>query len=454
MHTIILLFTIICVALTANADLYSQEIQTALDLAGKIEIIDAELAKELDMSGDYSGFREARLFQVSDSLFVLEILYRPRELTLRERLNLSVIEVEEFQQKVTGKVNERTGTQVLDQSGRTKLIVGSLTLSMGYYGWAVPMTLDVHDGKTALALYMLTSGAGFYFPISATRNIPVTDAATTLALYGGTRGICHGAATAHLLDDKPSARTIVGSGLVFSVVEDLYGFNFASKSGISTGTAETICAGGDFGLGLGLGMAHLANFFDRETARATSASILLGSGLGIWGGNWLAERHTYTRGDAYVLRAAGLLGAYIPVALVDLVGIEEEKTFTAFSMLGCLVGLGIGDELVSETDFTTGQGVFIGLSELAGALIAAGLAYLVSEDDDDNTIYLTSSAIGAMTGFWLMHKSANKQLRKPWESDAFNFRIMPESLLIMALNKRNDKTISAPLPLITLGYRF
>ena len=326
----------------------AQEVQIPVDNSNKIEYIDAKLEKKLKLFPEYSNFREVRLFQISDTLFVLEISYKPQEKLLKNRIYFSKEETKSFLQKVTERIIQKEPQVVLDQEGRTKLIASTMTLSMGYYGWAIPMALDVDDEKLAVALYMLTSGAGFYIPFSVTKKNPVSDAAATLSLYGGTRGIIHGIALAHLFDEEPLVKEVIASGMLVSITELLAGYSVANKLDISAGTSETISVGGDFGIGLGLGAAHLADFLEDENNQAVAGSVLLVSGMGLVGGKMLADHQPYTRGDSYVLSTMGLLGAYIPIAVVDISGTENEKIYTASSMFGALAGLGMGHKLVQE----------------------------------------------------------------------------------------------------------
>ncbi|MCK4338804.1 MAG: hypothetical protein KAW87_02290 [Candidatus Cloacimonetes bacterium] len=446
---VVLLF--ICFTEICNA----QEIQIPIDEEGKIEYIDSKLEQKLGLFAEYSKFREARLFQISDTSFVLEIFYQPQEKLLKVRLPFSLEDTKNFQRKVTERIKQKEPQVVINQEGRTKLIVGTMGLSLGYYGWAVPVALEVDDVKLAVALYMFTSSAGFYIPLSVTRNIPVTDAAATLSLYGGRCGIVHGISLANLLSREPSGQGLSASGMLVSIVETLAGFNIANRLNISAGTAETICVGGDFGIGLGLGMAHLANFFGDDKGQAVAGSILLGSGVGLFWGKLLADHQPYTRGDAHVLSATGLLGAYIPLAAVDISGTKNEKAYTAASMLGAVVGLGLGHNLVQGKDFTTSQGNLIRLSELAGGLLGLGVAYLISsEDEDSSVLYLTLSSIGAAGGFWLMYRSYAQSARTSNKGSSWNINIRPEGLLAFAMGKIISSAKETPLPLLTFDFRF
>jgi len=431
----------------------TQEVQIPVDKECKIEYIDTKLEKKLQLFPEYSNFREARLFQISDTLFVLEISYKLQEKSLKDRIHFSLEEADNFLQKVTERIIQKDPQVVLDQTGRTKLIASTMTLSMGYYGWVLPMMLEVNDGKLAAALYMLSSGAGFYVPYSVTRKIPVSDAAATLSLYGGTRGIIHGIALAYLFDEEPLTKDFLGLGMLVSFSELFAGYSIANKFDLSAGTSETIGVGGDFGIGLGLGAAHLAGFIDNENNQAVAASVLLVTGMGLAGGKMLADHQPYTRGDSYVLNTMGFLGAYIPLALVDISGTEDEKIYTTSSMLGNLAGLGLGHNLLRGKDSTTGKGNLVRLSGLAGGLIGLGLAYLVDEDED-TTLYLTSSSIGATAGFWLMYRSYVQSARTSENESSWDINILPGGLFALTMGKKLNSNQNLHFPLLSFNFNF
>jgi hypothetical protein len=427
----------------------AQEVQVPFDLEGKVTFLNRELEQKLALFPEYETFQMARIFQLPDSSYVLEIYYQPQQTLLKNRLPLSTQALENLRATVAEKFCAQPGPALLDQEGRTKFLVGTMTLSLGYYGWAVPMALDVDDGKLALALYMLTSGNGFYLPYSWTAKNQVTDAAATLSLYCASRGILHGWMLTNLLVDNPSVQGVVFTGIIASIAEGTAGFRWADLTQMSAGTAETIGTCGDFGIGLGFGMAHLAGFFDVENGRGIAGSILLGSGLGLWSGKMLAQRQNYTRGDASVLSAAGLLGAYLPLTFVDVFKPDNGKAYTTAMILGGIAGLGIGNALVRGRDFSTSQGNYIRLSEYAGGLLGLGLAYLVSSDENDNsTLYLASGAVGATAGFWLMYRAnARTALISP-KGISMNLQIVPQGLIGLV----SEQNYPAPLLDFTLQF--
>jgi hypothetical protein len=431
----------------------AQEVQVPLDREGKIEVIDPGLETKLGLFTTYQDFREARLFQISDSSYVLEITYQLAERTMKTRLPQSASQVADLREKVSQRKTEQAPETRLNHEGRAWLLVGSAALSLGYYGWAVPVALQVDDGKTAVALYMLTSGAGFFVPLALTSSIDVTDAHAILYVYGGTRGILHGVFLNNLLfGGDATARGGITWGMLGSIGESIAGFSLASKK--TAGTASTIGVCGDIGLGLALGTSGLLDFYDSGQERALAATILLGSGVGFVAGSLLAKDQPYTRGDSFVLEATSLLGAYIPLATLDLFGVKGGKTFTAASMAGAVAALYVAHGyLLRGKDFTTGQGIMIQLGTLGGGLMGAGIAYLLSSDRGDATLFLTSSAIGALGGFALTYGQFSGQAQTKESSSSWRLNLNPTGLLASKLMKDPSRSF-ARLPFLNLEYRF
>jgi hypothetical protein len=431
----------------------AQEVQVPLDREGKIEIIDSDLEKKLGLFTTYQGFREARLYQISDTSFVLEITYQPADRTMKVRLPLTASEVKVLRDKVSLRITEQAPEATLNHEGRTSMIIGSTALSLGFYGWAVPVVLETNDGKTATALYMLTSGAGFFLPLTLTNSIDVTDANAILYRYGGTRGIIHGILLNNLLlGEAATGKGQVAFGMLGSIGESIAGFSVASN--MTAGKASTIGVYGDFGLGLALGTCGLMDLFDAGHEGATAAAVLLGSAGGMIAGNVLSNQQPYTRGDAIVLEGAGLLGAYIPIAALDLFGVEGGKTYDAASMLGSVAGLALAHgSLLRGKDFTTGQGVLIQLGTLGGALTGAGIAYLLSSSRADGTLFLTSSAIGAVGGFAITYSLFSKEAQTREGNSSWNLNLFPGGLLTSRFTKSSSPSLSR-VPFLNVEYRF
>lgn len=431
----------------------AQETQVPLDQDGNLMQMDQAGAAQLGLFPEYPGFQSARLWQASDSSFVLEIEYKPAGEIQRARVLMTAAQGQAFRAKISEAVASHGLEARPDRGGRTALLLGTAALSLGYYGWLLPYVLDVEDGGTYGAVYLLTSSAGFFGPLLLTRNRDVTDGDATLGLYGATRGAVHGVFLDELFrggyDDFRSTGT---ASLLTSLGEYAVGFIIADRTDMSGGTAEAIAAGGDFGFAFGLGTVGALEI---DGDRAAAATILGGSGLGLYGGYLLSQNQHYTRGDAYVLRASTNLLAYdcfaVAVAIVDEGSDHEENAVVAGAMAGELAGIGLGHHLLRGTDFSTGQGVLVNVGEFAGGLFGLGMAIL-TDSHDEGTLYW--SAAGATGGFFLTYYLLEGEARTPERGSSLNLRVCPEGLLSLAGRGSGGQIKGNAPPLVRLEYRF
>lgn len=444
---------LIAIAFLSALTLKAQEIQVSIDEEGKVEFIDAKLEKKLGLFPEYKGLKEVRLFQISDTIYVLEILYQPGNKLMKHRQPLSEEQVKDFRKKVTARIQQQVPEVVINQEGRTMLLISTTAVSLGYYGYAVPSVLEVGDPKASVGLYMLTSGAGFFISFAATKNRRITAADAIMSIYGQTRGIAHGISLAFLINENPSSQALFGLGMLTSIGEGLGGYAWADKTNMTAGTASTIGAMGDFGIGIGLGTAHITGLLNNVNNRKLSASILLGSAAGIASGVLLAKNQSYTKGDALVLRGAGFLGAYVPLAAMVIAEPSNEKAYTVAATFGSVAGIAMGHILTKENDFTTGQGILICLGEVAGGLIGLGTGYLITPDARElEKVLVTTSALGAIGGFALITSIYTKKAKAEDKSYSFNLNLNPYGLLGLATG--NKQQYKSQVPIFSARLRF
>ena len=425
--------------------LLAQEKQVAVLPEVQIPVITSELNQQFSFFPEIKHFKEALLFQLPDSSFVLEIWYQEDGQTFKLRKPMGIKQLQLWRQQLKQQLEQRKSLTAINQSGRPLLLSTSTVLALGYYGWVLPMALEIHSGKLSVALYMFTGSAGFFLPYYLTKHRPVSNAAFQMAYYGATRGIGHGIFLPMLFNKHPDENTVLLSTVATSMAEGVAGYLVATKKQLALSTTETISVGGDFGAVMGFELAILADLFHNGSTREMSASILSGSALGLAGGWYLTSRHHYSRGDARILESTALLGFYIPMAIVDLSNTKNQKIFAGASLAGTLLGIGFGDYLVKDKNFSYSQGLFIELSEIAGGLLAAGFAYLVSPEEgaDYSKIFLTSSAVGATTGFVLMYNNFKERAEKQNHKFSLDFNFSPAGLLNMV--KQNQRNVNFPL---------
>lgn len=388
------------------------ETEVSFDRAGRITRMEPPLAEAVGILGAHPGFREARLLQRADSSYVLEITTLDRGHLVRQRQPLSGAQVDALRDRVDQAVASGAATGRGEQHDARPLFLASSTLmGLAFYGWAVPVMGEVEGGETFAGVYLLTAGASTVLPMMVTHGQQISDAAAVMWIYGTTRGIAHGAMVPYLSDESPDGRVQLGWALGLSLTEGIAGFSFAQAAHMRAGSAGTYVTGGDFGLLYGAGFADLAN----TDHSGTTSAVLIGSALGLAGARMLDMRRDYSYGDGAVMRMAGWVGGFAGVAAATIAGgSNRHDNGVALAMAGGVVGLAVGDRLVSGKEFNFGQSVVVDVSTVALGLIGLGVGFILPQGDSGenrDALLTTSSSLGSMLGFALGYSLQVDQAR-------------------------------------------
>jgi len=386
------------------------ELQVPLDRAGRVQRIDAALARRLQMFADRPNFQDARLFQLADSSYVLEITSLAGAGLSRERIPLTALGADSLRSVVTIALVENRTTPVLDSSGRPLFVATTTATCFGFYGWAVPyLFMEGASSQAATGTYLIIASGGTFIPLWLTRNRPVSMGAALMSWYGMSRGALHGALVPSALSDDPGKSAVAGA-FALSIAESIAGFEWASRSGMTEGSAATINNLGDIGTLYGLGFADLAD----ANGQASSAAALAGAGVGLATGAVYARGRDYTYGDASVMRSAGWVGGYLGAAIAGAAAPDEwSKSHTVATMVGSAAGLVVGHKLVERTDFSFGQGVIVDLSTVSGWLLGLGTAYVVSSSGGlDESGFWISTGLGTLAGYAVGYGASAKSARR------------------------------------------
>ena len=386
------------------ATVRAQETLVPFDSAGRVERLDRSLEDKLNLFPEFPRFVEAALFKLPDSSYVLEIMYDDSAGRLRARRALTPDEASDLRWRVMQAIAARAPAAVLDRSGRKRFIAGNLALALGYHGWAIPVALRVGSESAAGGLYLVTAAAGYFVPLLATEHSSVSRGTASLGLYGASRGIAHGIMLGLVAGAEDNGRALVGAGALVSIAEEVAALNIARHADLSDGDAVAIGVLGDFGAGIGVGMADVTGAFDHSDDAAVGAWVLAGSAAGLATGGLLARNVDYTRGDAYIVRAAGALGSLATITFTTYGDPDNDRVYSATAMAGAVGGLALGHVLIRDHDFSSDQGGLITLGEVSGALFGVGLVTLAAGDRGAGTsTYWTATTLGAAAGFTLSY---------------------------------------------------
>ncbi|NLP10524.1 hypothetical protein GX408_09035 [bacterium] len=439
-----------------QAQLIQVETQVPMDTAGKVLEVTPELRSQLALYPEVENFLSAKLFRSVDSTFILEVAFSKNGALIRSRTLKNAAAVQALRQELSQRLLSAAQPQALDQSGRTGLIVGQTLMGLSFYGWAVPSMLNIEQDRQIVAAYMLVGAAGFTLPYYLTRNRPVSTSQSMLTFYGATRGILYGFLIKNIFAppaDSPPDK--LGPSVLASITGSVAAFHLVGKYKLDIGNAELTGVMGDFGTGLGTATAHLANLWKYDSRKSAAHATMLAmtaGGLGM--GMWLSQRESYTRGDAYVLRMNGLLGAQCLTPLAAAISGKKEKSYTAGAVLGAVLGIGVGNHLLAKQNFTFSEGVLISCGHIAGGLLAGGLTYLLdTQDRYDEVTYLSTTALGSLAGHVLLY-SAFSQKRNQQAANWDRLRISLAPLnLIAAKRQPQPQSPSLVPPFFTVHWK-
>ena len=451
------IFIACCGLLLSILSAQAQEVSVPLDTTGKIFVITIELEKKLNLFPDFPGFMEARLYQDSDSAYFLEVLEQRDSTVVRKRVPQTDEQVAELRKQVSTAITMRSPQTMFDQSGRAGLLVNSAILAGGYYGWAYPTVARVEDNKGP-AVYFLITGAGIMVPYFLTANANISRATAMMDFYGGSRGIAHGIAMYYALDPKEdSERAPLGWGIIGSLAERVALNQWATHTHMTIGKAAVVGVGGDFGLALSTALVAGHELWNEQHQAKAGMVVLGGSALGLFAGAQLADHGDYTRGDAYVLRGLGFLGAGIPAAIVDLSADNgsdnDDKTASTLATGGAILSLGLGQYLLKDKDFSSSQGMTVLLTELGLATATTAVMVIIS-DEEESGAYTTAAAIGGTLGFLVGYTEASASARTIRHAENFDFQFNPLPLMTKLPSSGDSEIDHQRNMALHLTYRF
>jgi hypothetical protein len=400
--------------------------KTTVPLCNKIEIVNADLEKKLNLFSEYEGFQQALLFKENDDLYILEIIYKPKEVFQVEQKALTKVELDAFCEKINQSENIENVLS-LDQNGRTEFLISSTISGLGFYAWVTPIALQIENGRPRIATYMLIGGSSFFVPFLATKNRKVTTSMARAYSIGTGTGIGHGLILRNLMElnneppydyAKSDRRLLISA--VMGMGEGLGLMALANKYDLSVSNVSMIATGGVWGAGWGAatGSLFLSQNDDNDAEiRKTNIPALIGSGAGMYLGHKVFQKMpNMTNGDILVTNAYTILGGVASATIVDLAvdfNNDNDVKFLMGSMTAATIGgMAYGLYRTSDYDYTTSEGAYIGLSEIAGGLLGIGIGYLVMADNFESETALVSATVGATAGLLLVDSYIRKRSLK------------------------------------------
>jgi hypothetical protein len=433
----------------ASYGAYAQiERQISFDEAGKIFVVSKSMNDEYKWFEPIETFLEARLFKMSDSAFVLEILRRADQGNERERRQLSMVEMAALRSRIQTAASPSVDIGGLDQSGRSTLLWGSTLWSLFYYGTAVSIVFSSDGSVSSAPTYLIAGGLGYFVPALLTQNANVTAGAASLAVGGMFQGALHGWALGGLISGSNlSSRTGFALSILGGVSETVAGYVIGSNTGISEGAAGVINTTEFYGAAGGAlaALTIMGNVTEGDAGiRVLSGLGLVGAAGGILLGNEIIKSQHITNSDATVYALTGALGLGLPYAVLSAVSPDNVSTrvITGIGLLGAAGGLYLGTRLIDGLDYREGDGSTFLLSTLAGGVIGVGIAQLVDSPRAIGPLVWASAAGGFLIGRALARPDA--------EGTSMGKLDVNFNPLGLVLGARSN----VPMPIGSVTYRF
>lgn len=459
-----LVFICVCYLTLNTIVLYSQEVQVPMDADGKVSFIDSVMNNKIEVFDTYPGFIEARLFQLTDSTFSMEIYYMIDDKFNRHRMNMTRAEVDSLRLEVSRKLKDTQSTTI-DQNGRAELLWGLTIAGLSTYGPGTVIMTGA-DNSVAIGLYMLSSAASFLIPYALTDNAPVSDGAARFSLWGAASGVGHGWFFYELFDlDQPindpygysynatDEKALWGLMTFTSMAEAYIGYRIAQDFHFSAGKSDMMINTSIAATATLPALLYIGGVKDKK---ALFGSAILGTFGGYALGNYITNTQNYSRGDAMCFSNVWVLGAAVPVSILIAAESENEKAYMGLAILGAGLGMGVGNYLVKGKDFSTSQGVYMTLGSFGGAFVAGGLAFLAAGDSDNWQIIPPVISLGAVGGFALTYLAFadNPKIQEKNLSGDLKVDFNPMALTT-AFSKGNEYSpLNYYSPFLSVTYKF
>ncbi|MEO0095697.1 MAG: hypothetical protein ABIL66_07375 [candidate division WOR-3 bacterium] len=426
------------------------EKQVPFDVEAKIYEIDSVFAQKLEFFKNYPALQKALLFLQPDSSYVIEIYSKKDGIIIREKVNVQADQIVQIQKEIVSLREKEIPTVILDRTGYGEFLGGSFVFAYCIQAPLSVMAVNPDNSRVGVAVYMLSSSAGFVIPLLLTKNCNVSKAHANMFMYGGYNGLYIAGALASIAD----MNVLEGTGALFtlagSVVGEYTGFQSVNRFNLSMGRGNTIMIIGDF---TGASSAGLLSLFDNWSDptfnhRHYLASSIFGIGAGIFLGSEVTRKVNLADGDYLIFGNCGIVGAAsLPVLLSyfdDGHGRVSGKMYISAGITGLGLGSILGYKIVENKDFSESEANIIAVGGVAGSLASAGLIFLAGNENPK--VYWTGAIAGDIIG-----TLATASFIKAGKSDKHSkLHLHPESLINAGLCYTNN----IPFRNSIITYRF
>ncbi|MFL5467973.1 MAG: hypothetical protein ACJ79N_12960 [Gemmatimonadaceae bacterium] len=389
-------------AIVPNLHAQVVERPVSFDSAGRVVVITPYIAERAALRAPWwpvaGEFREARLYTVTDSTYVLAVA-RPSGVV--ERYTLSAADRDAIRAIVSRLPREVIAART---DARNSFVRNQSLLGIFVYGPAFAGAIADNDASQ-VAGYLVVAGGTFFAASEISRRFVISRPQSDLAFNMGHNIALAGLATMYLFsaDDRAqSAGALVGGlagtglGLRFArnmTEADAVGTGFGSDLAALIGLGVSTAMRGDRVCPLDFGGSVCRD--DRTQVGVTLASGLIGYPLGLlYPRN---ARYSVTPGDINTLWSGVLVGGLTGIAFLP--ESPRRRAVATVITAGGVLGVIAADRfLVQRADHGRTEATQLLLGTAAGALMGGGAVALFTNAHQHPQQIFVGSAIGSLAG--------------------------------------------------------
>jgi hypothetical protein len=401
----------------------TMETPVSFDSNGKIMEWDRKMEARAGLFPEAADFRSAVLWK-ADTVYTLEITTAQG----RMRKPLTVGGFDSLRQKADNFLNTSGSAYTMNQDGRGAYLLWQIPLSLGWYGPAVLALTEPENGSTAAGLYLTSAAATYFIPFMLTKNRQITSGQEHLSIAYGFRGIYAGAALCALLFDMDDIRTSSGIMLATSIGGQVAGYKWGAH--FTKPQGRIISHYATFGLmDLPLLLTTIQEKPDDKLMAAGTLSGLVG---GTYLGYRLARGRNISDGEPTIVATSGWTGMAAGTGLYLCAFSREDndnldinqKLYSALCLAGNAAGLYFGHKYTRGYSFSRGDGFIVAGTTSGGALLGAGIGFLLSPHRSDigmMRLITGASTAGMLGGYYLGIKTVRNKEHKRFSRLDINF---------------------------------
>ncbi|MBT6145608.1 MAG: hypothetical protein HOH74_09275, partial [Gemmatimonadetes bacterium] len=365
--------------------------------------LDVEEHERYGLFPDREGFLLAE-FTLRDGTYWLRVSYRHGIQRWVEQSRLTDSQFLTWRKKVlaidrgaAASVSGRTLSAADGRDGRSRMVTDVFLYGLWLYGPATIALFEVDSSRGAAAIELLAGGGAFAGALTMTQDYRLGYARTKIVRWGNYIGTFYGSGIPVLLD-ADNQRIYALSAMAATPIGGYLAHRWTEQRHFSKGQADLITAGSLVGAYYGLALPFLLGADEDAGPRLYLASSMAGAPIGALLTASLMQNRRIDRGRAHLMMLGGVMGAVQGAGFVDVIHPDAPpRVYGWAAALGAPAGAWLGYQKTQGRRQTLGRARMISVGSYAGALVGQGISTTLALEGRARTV---SGMMGSMLGLW------------------------------------------------------